>query len=1085
MKMNLFSLFRILGLLIYIACVLHSPEAESSTKNIRFQRVNIDDGLSQKTVNAIFQDSYGYIWIGTQEGLNRYDGNNFKVYQPIYNDPLTISSGWVSSITEDNDGNLWVGTKVGVNVLDRKQNDFTRYTANNDVNSINDKVVRVVHKAKNGTMWVATRKGLNKFISKEKRFKHLNFFGHDAANVIDIFAVAEDITGALWLGTNGQGLLRFDPETEQLTVVATQFTTQKGFDSIGIRSLFIDDEQVLWIGSIESGLYKLDLKQPKAESMEKAITRVESFASSSVLSVAQDSHKTLWFGTNAGLYYRNSDKLSFSAIGNNSVDKNNLATLQVLSMFSDSSGVFWVGTFNGLNKWNTRTSQFDHFYKNSIPGKSLTSNNITMLGSGTSGLLYVGSNDGVDILDPNTGKVSSLPIETTEHPGLKEKRVMSFAYVSEQEVWFGYRASGATKYNPLENTYVHYTHDKSDPKSLGHTGVTNILHAKDGTLWFGTFGGGISRYNRSANNFTSYAHDPTDISTLSSNNVFSMHEANDGSLWIGTWESGLNVFVPATGTSFRIQRKDNDPKSLGTNRIVSILEDNVSNIWVSTHGGGLNILGAAQREQGNIEFQKLDSANGMPSNVVYGLLEDDNGFIWGSTNKGIVKIARDTKDVTIYNESQGLQSNEFNSGAHHKDADGYFYFGGTNGVTRFKPRNIKPNPFIPRISFTNFQRLNKFSSIENSLNENGNIEVFYTDYLIGFEFAALDFVSPKDNQYMYMLEGFDKDWIDVRNVPRATYTNLPSGKYDFRVTASNSDGIWNKEGKSITLRVKPAPWFSWWAYTMYSALLIIAAFYWYRSYLRKANQRHQYQVVLEEEVGVRTAELQSANEQLLKASITDQLSGLHNRRYLSDVMTQRLEDISRRFGQAILDDRMSSHGGPRLMALMFDLDGFKPVNDNYGHDAGDKVIIQVANIIKNESRVDDVVIRWGGDEFMAVAEVNNLEEGYLLAERIRVAIASHRFDVGLSNKFHLSSSLGFAMYPFHHYAPHSISWDQVHLLADHALYKSKAAGGNTWSGIIQVDKELPFSKLNSLLPNVDKAFEQKDIFLLERQNIIQ
>lgn len=1068
-------------IIISLLLMIGAFSAFSSADNIRFERISTHAGLSQQTVISIYQDSRGYMWFGTQEGLNKYDGVNFTIYQPKYNDPTAISSGWIYSITEDDLGNIWVGTQNGVNVLDVETNTFSHFTAGSDYNSINDSVVRVVHKDRKGTIWVATRKGINQYIASEQRFKHHNLFGSAENTMIDIVAISEDITGALWLGSSKQGLLRFDPVTEELTVVSSNFDINKPDEKVGIRSLFLDDAQVLWIGTNGNGLFNLDLKKPKAENIAQAISHVSLFDGKELMAISADQQGMLWVGTNRGIYYKKPQDDNFIFLKNRPTGSSKLVDDEIWSLYADFSGVFWVGAFNGLNKWNTRTTQFDHFYANESDATSLSSNKVAMIGSDKKGTIFVGSRGGVDLLDPKTGEViRRLPIETATSPGLKEPRVMSFAYVSDEEIWFGYRNNGATKYNMLKDTYQYYDANKDDDKALQASGVTSILHTSRGVVWLATFSGGISRYNRETDDFTTFLHDPTDISTLSSDKVIALYETRDGNLWVGTWASGLNIFVPSTGTAFRVRRNDNDPDTLGSNSVLSFLEDSDDNIWIGTHGGGLNFLAAEQKERGHIAFEKFDTENGMPSNVVYGMLEDGQGNIWCSTNKGLVKIDRKTKNVTVYKATQGIQSDEFNSGPHYKDHEGFLYFAGNNGVTRFNPEAIKPNPVPPKIDFTAFQRLNKFDNIEQVINANGDIEIFYQDYLIGFEFAALDYASPVDNEYAYKLEGFDKDWIDVRDSRRATYTNLPSGTFTFMVKAANSDGVWDERGKHIKLIVNPPPWRSWWAYAIYGLLLFTLVFYSVLVAKRKARLRENYRANLQHEVSIRTSELQAANEQLLQASITDQLTGLHNRRYLKDVIEARLENIRHRFAQAILDDNMNYYSGPRLMALMFDLDGFKPVNDNYGHESGDKVIVQVANILKNESAKDDIVIRWGGDEYMVVAEVDDLEHAKTIAEKIRQAIANHAFDVGLSNKFHLSSSLGFALYPFSHYAPHSITWDQVHLLADHALYKSKAAGRNTWTGIIQSDIELPFSTLNSLVPNVDNAIEANNVLVVQR-----
>ena len=1057
--------------------VLSAQQLYASADNIRFELIDVDDGLSQQTVKAIFQDSRGLMWFGTQEGLNKYDGVDFEIYTPQVNDPASISSPWINSITEDNEGNLWVATDNGVNVLDRNTNKFTRLTLGEDSSSASGKIARVVFKDSLGHIWVATTKGINKYIAKEKRFKPYTFINADG-QTIDIFAMAEDLSGALWLGSDSHGLLRFDPQREKMTVIKSSLQSLDSDKKSGIRSLFIDTEQVLWIGTNGSGLHRLDLTQSKPKRMEDAVVLVDSFENKGLSVIAQDDKKTLWVGSERGLFYRKLGSEKFIPYLKGSLSGKALSEQEILALYSDRSGVFWVGSFNGLNKWNTRTTQFDHLYAGHGGEFSLSANNITTIARGF-GKLYIGTTEGVNQIDLKTGETRVLPVSKDGEYGLSGPKVMSIAVVSEEEIWFAQRSTGATKYNPKTEQYKHYKYDPEDPTTIGQTGIPSAIVTQEGEVWFGAFRGGLSRYNRDTDDFTRFKHDDTDISTLSSDAVFSVHQSATGTIWVGTWKSGLNIFVPETETAFRIPNNIDDPNRVGNAPILVIMDDQDGNIWLGTQGAGIKILTAENLDRGRFIFEKLQVNDGLPSNVIYGLIEDDDGFIWGSTNRGLVKIDRNTREITTFNVDQGIQANEFNSGSYFRD-DEYLYFGGANGVTRFRPQDIQPNLLPPPIELTNFQRLNQVSTIAEATNQNGVIEISYTDYLIGLEFAALDYSSPSSNKYKYMLEGFDKDWVEVRDVRRATYTNLPSGEYNFKVIASNSDGVWNTEGKSITLLVHPAPWLSWWAYVMYVSVALIIAWFVAMHFKRKAKLNLDYQIKLEEEVNERTAELSEVNQQLLHASITDQLTGLHNRRYLSDAIVDRLEDITRRFADKLIVDEIGADNGPRLMALMFDLDGFKPVNDNYGHEAGDQVIVQVAQILQRECRADDIVIRWGGDEYMVVAEVDHVSQASELAERIRTAIADHGFDVGLPNRFHLSSSLGFALYPFSHYAPHSISWDQVHLLADQALYKSKDAGRNTWTGIVQQAKELPFSTLNSLVPNLEECIAKNDVRVLQR-----
>ncbi len=798
--------------------------------------------------------------------------------------------------------------------------------------------------------------------------------------------------------------------------------------------------------------------------------------------MATDNQNTLWIGSSDGLYYKTvNSKGKFSKLIAGFETNYGIHNARIQSLYQDRSGVFWVGTFTGLNKWNTRTTQFDHYLVGNYTDGP-TVNNITAIGQGLGEKILISSYRGLHSVDTNTLEQTPIPLKTQEKDGLLSQAVMSILKVSDNEIWLGYRRSGLTKYNPTANTFTHYVHDRDNEKSIAANGITSIIKARNGTLWFATFGGGISRYNAQTNDFTSFQYNPNDVATLSSNKIISLFETSDEKLWVGTWDAGVNLFVPEFETAYRISTNPDALDSIGNNIVLSIFEDSQNNIWLATHGIGANLLRNENFEAGKLEFESFYFETGMPSNVVHSILEDDSAYLWMSTNNGLVKLDPKTQEIDVFKVSHGLQGNEYNSGAYFKDNKGYLYFGGLNGVTRFLPENIKPNPVIPNVELTAFQRLNTFTPLASVLNDDGEIEVNYTDKLIGLEFAALDFSSPKDNQYKYKLEGFDDQWVEVSGNRRATYTNLPAGEYLFRVLASNSDGIWNEKGTPVPIIVLPAPWFSWWAYTFYTLTSLLLLLFAYKAYRRREFSRTQYQIKLESEVNYRTAQLSQANSQLLQASITDQLTGLFNRRYLAQVIDQHIAAIESEFSRAQFEQSNGAQtSGPRLMFLMFDLDNFKPINDSFGHDSGDIVIEQVSNILKQVCRKGDIIVRWGGDEFLVVAKVEDVEQAKALAERIRLAISNCRFNADASHTIHLSSSVGFALYPFNHHQVQALDWKQIHLLADSALYMSKAAGRNTWTGIVQTEKKIPQERLETLVPNIKQAASDNYVQVLARE----
>ncbi|MBT1451648.1 diguanylate cyclase [Glaciecola sp. XM2] len=1061
---------------VFIAMAIFVSVAHASIDNVRFEHYFVEQGLSQQSITAIFQDSNGFIWLGTQEGLNRFDGRNFLQFTPSFEDENSLAFSWVNSITEDRHGNIWVGTRDGLSKYDAALDSFTNFKADGQDSSINDRIVRKVWVDSRGDLWATTRKGLNKYLPNEQRFKPYNLNGEDGKSV-DIFAITEDISGGLWLGSNEHGLYRFEPTNESFSRIVSTFPSANELKIGEIRSLYIDDTQKLWIGTINLGTYTLDLTQDKPENAAQSLTMLPGMESVTSSDIIQDTDGVLWFGSPQGLTYLTGDG-SINKMVHSAKDRNSLSDSSVSALFHDRSNVLWVGTFKGLNRWNKATTQFDHYRVSGTEGRSLTGNVITGISQLNETTALVSNLQGLDRVDVVSGEIKAIVVPGSTPETASNYTVMSSAALNESEVWLGTSTAGLIKYNMLDDTYVQYrrtANDELDERSLRSNGITAIYIDAQETVWIATYGGGLSRYNRAQDDFTTYLTDPDDIYTLSSNRIMSITETRDGQLWLGTWDGGISVFNPATESAFRIQTDAQSENSLSANLVWTIHEDTHNNIWVGTHGGGINLLTAEKRDRADISFERIGKNRGLPSNVVFGILEDDNKQLWVSSNRGLSKLNPQTLSFTNFTYAEGLQDNEFNSGSYLQMSDGRMLFGGSSGVTGFYPNNVSINEHAPSTVITAFQRLDKVGGIAPQLDEMGRLVLEYTDYLIGFEFVGLHFAAPEKNQFKYRLLGFNEQWLGAREIPRAVYTNLPSGEYTFEVISANGDGVWNYEPASVDILVKPAPWFSVYAYTAYIGIIMLMLYMGYRAYCRKLNADIKYRKALEREVTKRTEELSLANENLLKASITDQLTGLFNRRYLFDVIGEKSQAVFENFTAALQRGKADHEIGPRLFFLMFDLDGFKPINDTYGHDAGDKMIQQVAHLLQEVCRINDIVIRWGGDEFLVVGEVNKIEEVAALAERIRIHIAKHGFDIGLSQKMHLSSSIGFSVYPFSHYSPDSLSWEQVHLIADNALYHSKDGGKDMWTGILQSESPVPFTVMNALSLNLDNAIAQKHV----------
>jgi diguanylate cyclase (GGDEF)-like protein len=505
------------------------------------------------------------------------------------------------------------------------------------------------------------------------------------------------------------------------------------------------------------------------------------------------------------------------------------------------------------------------------------------------------------------------------------------------------------------------------------------------------------------------------------------------------------VLDPATG-QFRNFRHDPDnPDTISTNSIYSLHEDKRGHLWVGTRGGGLNlVIGSPFRQEG-LRFRNFSEREGLPNSTVYGIESDTSGHLWLSTNRGLSRFSPEQQAFRNFRRSHGLQSDEFNFGAHYRSASGELFFGGSRGYNAFVPERLRFNDQAPPVVLTSLLKLNVPVDLGEATGRGEPVRLGHTDDAVTFRFAALDFTDPGANRYSYMLEGFDRGWIDAGDSHQATYTNLPGGRYTFRVRASNSDGQWTEHGLAIPLAVDAPPWLRWWAVVAYVATFLLLLYAVWSAQQRKIQREAAYARRLAREVELRTAELADRNSelehlnlQLHEASITDALTGLGNRRSLRDAVAAALAPPA--------SEQVDACDAPHFVLMVIDLDRLKPVNDEFGHEAGDRVLKQVADVLTSLCRGTDHVCRWGGDEFVILCRDGNLAAAATLAERIRGTVAKTIFRVGDGVATRTSCSIGFATFPFVRGAPGKVGWEQVLALSDAALYQAKRER-NMWVGM--------------------------------------
>ncbi len=1067
MRINNNLLMRLLvtGVTVLAAAsgIASTAQVEIAPRNVQFNHLTAADGLSHAIVTDVVQDRRGYIWIGTQEGLNRFDGYQIKTYEHYRLDDRSLSHDFVRSLMVDATGALWVGTEDGLNRYDAATDSFDRTPLPGEVLR---ESIKAVLETRDGVLWIGTN-GAGLFMVDRKSDRVVRFTdGPDEPGRLQdnsIISLMEDSKGNLWVGTRSRGLFRFDEVNSRFVQQGSLDPADPGYLGSEIRKIYEDRSGYVWIGSGNAGVSRFDPRPGTFERFQADVTP-GSLPSNKVRDIVEDLDGTIWLATDAGLAERREKRNAFVTYRHATGSSHSLVGDRLNSLFVDRSGVLWVGSWEGLSRWNYFSDTFSYYGSTEglLPGDIVTSISET-----SSGVLWIGTyGDGLVRLDPVTHEQTTYNHDKAEAGSLPGNRVMAVHVDPADRVWVGTRSNGLAMLDAESNQFVRYRHDPENQRSLSGNAVSSIHTDPDGVLWVGTFGDGLNRFD--GEGFEVMRHDPADPESLSGDRVISIATDRHGMLWIGTEGSGVNRMLATDGSfqqfrRFRIAGREETEFMLDT--VTDIVHDHKGDYWLGTLGNGLLRVSHFGSGEAAVNTRLYGKAQGLPTNTIYGVVQGQDKELWLSSNRGLIRLDTETGSVRQFDSQNGLREDEFNAGARLRSISGKLMFGSTLGVVGFHPGELPVNAHAPTVVYTARSR-EKMLTTGSSVEAAAAAELGYADRNLTVDFVALDFVSPDKHQYEYILEGFDPNWIAADDVRRAVYTNLPSGEYTFRVRAANNDGVWNFDGASLQVRVFPAPWLTWWAYLIYALLgLAMIGLYlrWQQLRLRSANEQRDQ---LEQEVEKRTSELEqrnreleTLNEKLAEASVTDSLTGLRNRRYVDQFMNADIS-LFERSQTAVFEDDLETNGeaaeqgppGQRTMFfMMIDLDGFKLINDRYGHHAGDMALVQIKNVLEDCTRGSDTLIRWGGDEFMVIGFSSEFFGVKVLAERIRVAIANRRYSVGVGAFGRLSASIGIAAYPLIEDREHNCSWELVAKVADHAAYMAKASGRNAWVSLSGVE----------------------------------
>ncbi|HUO20622.1 MAG TPA: two-component regulator propeller domain-containing protein [Steroidobacteraceae bacterium] len=830
----------------------------AATRPMYFEHLTMRDGLSQSTVDWILQDSQGYLWLATESGLDRYDGNSVRVYRRERGNPHALASDYIWTIAEDAHTDLWLATDGGgVARWQRSTDQFQlfRHDAARADSLASDQVRTLL--IDTAGIWVGTLDAgldlLDPRTGAARHFRHQDGAPHSLP-ADKVFALYRDSAGRIWVGTDG-GLSLYDAASGGF-VNYGRSADGAGLSDLQVRSIGEDHTGALWIGTRRGGLDRLEPGSGRVTAFRHDAANARSLSSDFVMAILEDRSQRLWIATTEGLDLFDRASESFVRYGNDAANPQSLRDSAVMALYQDSGGVLWVGTRSGgASHWNPQSWRLGHYASAAFHDTQVSS-----FADDGAGRVWVGTiGAGLVEIDARTGAERRFGQDTAALR-LSDDRVMALLYDHHGTLWVGTMTGGLDQVDLASGKVRVWKASESDPQALPADGVMTLYQDHLGNVWVGTFGGGIARIAPASGALTRYPVGAGAAASLSDGRASAIAEDALGNLWIGTVGGGLNLLDRASGNFYHYRRDDRDPVSLSDDAIYALHVDRRGDLWVGTRSGGLDRMVGSSAAPQSVHFDNYGAT--LPSRAVFGIESDGEGWLWLATANGLVRLDPRTRDLRVYHEWNGLQGEEFQFGAYYQDRDGNLFFGGSNGFNAFAPSAVVPSPNPPRVVLTSVMRLNTPLPEQDLPGTGRPLELAYDDKLVSFGFAALDFTSPANNRYAYRLDGFDSSWIDAGALHRATYTNLAAGDYTLRVRAANADGDWSPAALAIPVHVAPAPWNTPAARVCYAlAVLALLAWVWVQQSERR-RRALRYSRHLEETVQQRTHELKERNAQL-------------------------------------------------------------------------------------------------------------------------------------------------------------------------------------------------------------------------------
>ncbi len=777
-----------------------SPFLQSDMK---FDRISVEQGLSNFTVSSITQDKYGFLWFSTEDGLNHYDGYTFTIYRHIEGDSTSLPGSLVSRAYVDRRGVLWACVvDLGISRFDPLKKNFKNYTTpwwTGPPTSVN---VSSFFEDDAGRLWLCTNRGIWQYVRESDSFSQFvhdsrqgEVLAHAAVKVVDV-----DSEGVWWIVTFDRGLFSYDPNSNRLRRYNSDVDRQLSPLDTSLIAVCADVRGDVWIGTLK-GLYRYRTSTGTLENFRSRFKGYDHLFGGIILDVSEDSRGNIWIGTfHGGLYRYIPSADTFLNFRHDPDDPRSLVSNRIENMFEDMTGGIWFSSYRaGLNKYTPVSDPFFRFRTGTARRPGIAGESVYTIAQDSSGNILFGTNEqGLSLFDPATGSYAP-------HPAIGAPRHNTLAVAVDRKgtVW----ASQGTLLKKLEpGTGRFVTIPLRGARPFAYNAQIKTLkfdHA--GNLWIGMDEGGLLRMDAGTQRFRHYRHDVADSTSLPWPSIWCVFEDSKRNIWVGSFGGGIARYNPASDNFTRFVSRQDDPYSLSGQNIYSITEDADGYLWIGTFARGLNRFNPTD---GSV--RRYFERDGLPNNFVKVALPDGEGNLWISTDRGISKFELRNSTFTNFSVADGLHGDVFLSGAYCKTAGGMMIFGGNHGATAFFPSGIAKIQTPPPIVFTSFQVFDSDFPLDGPINDVSLVRLSHDQNFVSFEFSALDYTASGRNRYKYMMTGLDTGWVEAGTRRFARYTHMPPGEFVFRVIGANKDGVWNEHGRSIALVIAPPYWQTWW-----------------------------------------------------------------------------------------------------------------------------------------------------------------------------------------------------------------------------------------------------------------------------------